>query len=336
MPWDMIGHHWAVGLLRRNLAHGRTRQAYLICGPDGVGKRTLALQLAAALNCEEPPEPGDSCGHCRPCRLIAAGTYPDLHQLEADRLGGVLKVEQVRQLQRQLALAPFEGRWRLALLLRFHEANPSAANALLKTLEEPASQVVLLLTARTPEAVLPTIVSRCELISLRTLTPAEVAEGLIGRGVDPVQAGLAANLAGGRPGRAIRLSTDERALSRRAQIVSDLLALLEGQLGERFRYVEKMTRGGESGERREKSLEVLETWLALWREAMHRSFGASPAIGGPAGDGLVEKIARCLGPEQIVSAVEATQRTLEDVSKNANLRLAFEALMLEMPVLNRG
>jgi len=81
---------------------------------------------------------------------------------------------------------------------------------------------------------------------------------------------------------------------------------------------------------------VLETWLALWREAMHRSFGASPAIGGPAGDGLVEKIARCLGPEQIVSAVEATQRTLEDVSKNANLRLAFEALMLEMPVLNRG
>lgn len=336
MSWDVIGHEWAIELFRRQLAQGRTRQAYLICGPDGVGKRRLAIAMAAALNCLNPPAPGESCGECRACRLIQAGGYPDLHQVESDREGGVLKVDQIRELQRQLALAPFEGRWRLALLLRFHEANASAANALLKTLEEPASQVILILTARAPEGLLPTIVSRCEMIALRPVPAVEIAAALEARGVDPDRAGLAAVLAGGRPERALLLASDDRALARRRQLGDELRFLLEASLIERFRYVETLSQRGEMGDRREKGLEVLETWLAVWRHVMHRSYGADRASGNPEQDALVRRLAGSLEPAEVRSAVEATQLTLEGVSRNANLRLALETLMLDLPRLPSG
>lgn len=336
MSWEMIGHEWAIQLFRRQLAQGRARQAYLICGPDGVGKRSLAVGLASAVSCLNPPEPGDSCGDCRACRLIAAGSHPDMHQVEADRVGGVLKVEQIRLLQRQLALTPFEGRWRIALLLRFHEANASAANALLKTLEEPASQAILILTARTPEALLPTIVSRCEVIMLRPLPAVEIADGLKLRGVEPERAALAASLAAGRPGKAIELASDDRALRRRVQIVTDLRSLLEATLIERLRYAEKLSRGGETGERREKGIEVLETWLALWRDVMYRSYGSGGASGETEQDEVVDQIAGSLRPAQVLSAVEATERALEGITQNANVRLAFETLMLDIPSMGSG
>lgn len=336
MTWDLIGHEWAVQLFRRHLAQGRTRQAYLICGPDGVGKRTLAVRLAAALSCLNPPSPGEGCGECRACRLIASGAYPDLHLVEAERVGGVLKVEQIRGLQHQLALAPFEGRWRIALLLRFHEANASAANALLKTLEEPASQAVLILTARAPESLLPTIVSRCETVMLRPLAAGEIAAGLCARGVEPERAAVAAALAGGRPGWAMRLAGDDRALMRRTQIADDLRALLAASLVERFRYVEKLTQRGETAERRENGFEVLEMWLALLRDAMHRGYGVVQTSGSSEQDEKVAQIAESLEPAEMRAAVEATQRTLEGISQNANLRLAFETLMLDLPSAAAG
>jgi DNA polymerase III subunit delta' len=331
MSWDLIGHEWAVQLFRRHLGQARTRQAYLICGPDGVGKRTLATALASALSCQNPPRPGDSCGECRACRLIAGGVYPDLHVVEAERIGGVLKVEQIRGLQHQLALAPFEGRWRVAMLLRFHEANASAANALLKTLEEPASQAILILTARAPESLLPTIVSRCETVMLRPLPADEIAAGLRARGVEPEKAAMAAALAGGRPGRAMRLANDDDAFMRRRQIGDDLRTILATSVVERFRYVEKITRRGETAERRENGLEVLETWLALLRHAMHRSYGVSQASGNSDQDDMIAEIGDSLQPAQVRAAVEAAQRTLEGISQNANLRLALETLMLDLP-----
>jgi DNA polymerase-3 subunit delta' len=245
----------------------------------------------------------------------------------------VLKVDQIRELQRKLALAPFEGRWRVALMLRFHEANASAANALLKTLEEPASQAVLIVTARTAEGLLPTIVSRCEMFALRTIPAAEIAEGLERRGVETERAALAAALSGGRPGRAIQLAADDRALTRRQQIGDDLRSLLQTSLIERFGYVEKLTQRGETGERREQGLEVLDTWLAVWRHVLHRSYGADRASGNAEQDELVERIAGSLQPDQVLTAVEATQYTLEGIGRNANLRLAFEALMLDLPTI---
>ena len=167
MNWGMLGHEWAVDLLRQHVAQGRARHAYLFTGPQGVGRRTLALRLAQALNCQAPPAPGDPCGTCSSCVHLQAMQHPDLAVVRAEQEGGTLKVDQVRELQHALALSPYEARFRVALLLRFEEAHISAANALLKTLEEPAPQVVLMLTATSPES-LSTV---CALITLKPNQP---------------------------------------------------------------------------------------------------------------------------------------------------------------------
>src|SRR4030065_2089299 len=142
MDWGMIGHEWAVKLLAEHVALGHDRHAYLFTGPSGVGRRTLALRFAQGLNCQHPPVPGQPCRTCSACKRIEQMHHPDLMVVEAEREGETLKIDQIRELQHTLSLAPYEARYRLALLLRFEEAHPSAANAMLKTLEDPPSRGV--------------------------------------------------------------------------------------------------------------------------------------------------------------------------------------------------
>jgi len=169
MSWDLMGHDWAEEMLRQHIATGSLRHAYLFSGPRGVGRRSLALRFAQAINCPEPQSPGQPCMSCRICRQIESMQQADLNILQSEQEGDILKVEQVRDLQHMLSLAPYESTYRIALLLRFEEANANAQNALLKTLEEPNPRVILLVTADDPENLLPTITSRCELLRLRPM-----------------------------------------------------------------------------------------------------------------------------------------------------------------------
>src|SRR5512143_877551 len=127
MDWGIIGHEWAVNLLSKHIAHGQERHAYLITGAQGVGRRTLALRFAQGLNCLNPPVPGQPCRNCSACKRIEAMKHPDLIVVEAEHEGEVLKIDQIRELQHSLALAPYEARYRVALILRFEEAHAGAA-----------------------------------------------------------------------------------------------------------------------------------------------------------------------------------------------------------------
>src|SRR5512139_3624059 len=227
MNWDLLGHQWAVGLLREHVARQSLRHAYLITGPQGVGRRTLALRLSQAINCLQPPGPGELCGTCRACTLIGRMQHPDLAVVQAAQSGGTLKVDQIRELQSSLSLAPYEAQYRMAVLLRFEEAHVSAQNAFLKTLEEPPPRVILLLTAESPERLLPTVVSRCEVIRLRPLPVEEVNMGLQERwGLPQDQALLLAHLSGGRPGYALRLLQSPEMLDARRLRLDDHQRLL--------------------------------------------------------------------------------------------------------------
>lgn len=331
MGWHLIGHQWATDLLKRHLVTGEVCHAYLITGPEEVGKTTLALKFAQALNCQAPPQPGEVCGGCRACRLIPAMAYPDLHVLEAEQVGGTVKVEEIRLLQHQLALSPYEGKWRLAVLPGFHQATASAANALLKTLEEPPHHVVLLLTAPSPEALLPTIVSRCEIIPLRLVPGDEVEAALLERIGDPDGARLLTGLAGGRPGRALRLATDADQLRARSGWVDDLMSLLQQGPTDRFRYVEKLTQGKDADEKRGKSDDILGTWLAIWRDALLTCLRSSAPLGNPDRREDVSRLASEFSAQALAQAVRDTERTLAAIADHANLRLALETLMLDLP-----
>ena len=198
--WNLLGHEWAVEMLKQHLSRDSVRHAYLFSGPPGIGRRTLALRFAQALNCPNPVAPGEPCGKCKTCQQIERMQYADLAVIQAEKEGGTLKVEQIRAVRQSLVLKPYQGKYRVALFLRFQEANPNAANALLKTLEEAPAHVILILTADTAEQLLPTVVSRCEVLRLRPLPMDVVETYLKTHGADESTARLLAHVSGGRPG----------------------------------------------------------------------------------------------------------------------------------------
>jgi DNA polymerase-3 subunit delta' len=327
LSWQIAGHEWAARLLKGHIHGGEVRHAYLFTGPQGVGRRTLALQFAQALNCLNPPAPGEFCGECRICRQTAAMQHSDLAVLQAEKEGGILKVEQVREVQHSLSLLPYEARYRVALLLRFQEANPNAQNALLKTLEEAPQRVVLLLTADSAESLLPTIVSRCEVLRLRPLALDRLQQELQDRSLSPADARLLAHLSGGRLGEALRLKDDPGRLEQRRAFIDDLLHMLSASRRERFTYAEAVVKDKES------LREGYGIWLSFWRDLMLRT--ASPDLPLINLDMEVEinSLADQVDLPTARACVAALEQGITRLDGNLNGRLLTEVLLLDWPHL---
>ncbi len=324
--WPVIGHEWAVALLRRSLAEGRVGHAYLITGSPQIGKTTLARTLAQALNCTHAETEARPCGDCRSCLLVRHAHHPDVQIIEPD--GAYLKIGQIRDLQRQVALSPMEGRYKVYILREMARATAEAANALLKTLEEPPAHAVLILTASEAEALLPTIVSRCQPILLRPLSRQVVRQALVEHWqVTPEQAALLANLSGGRLGWAVEASQNPQALQDRARRLSELQELLAQGRAERFAYVEKLSR--DSAVLRQ----VLALWLTWWRDVLLLAQGSTATLTHQDCRPELHRLAAKLSPEQAHRAVDAVRGAIAALDSNANSRLTAEVLMLNLPTL---
>lgn len=323
--WNLIGHEWAVEMLKKHVANGTTRHAYLFAGPPGLGRRTLALRFAQALNCPMPLEPGVPCGGCRDCKQIAAMQYADLTVVQAETEGGVLKVDQIREARRTLILKPYQARYRVALFLRFQEANDNAANALLKTLEEAPSYAVLVLTADSPEQLLPTIVSRCEVLRLRPLRVEEVQKQLETRGLETNTAKLIAHISGGRFGYALRLLDDESLLGMREERLNDLQRLISASRVEKFTYAEKLAKDKES------MRQVILIWLSYWRDLMLKTARAGTPLVNVDRDAEIEDLAQRLDLSSARRMVSGLEDVLEKMERNVNSRLLAEVLLLDLP-----
>lgn len=325
MSWDIYGHEWAVQLLREHVMSGQVRHAYLFSGPPGIGRRTLALRLAQAINCPQPLASGEPCRTCRTCERIERMQHPDLSVVAAESEGGTIKVEQVRELQHNLSLAPYEARFRVALLLRFQEANLNAANALLKTLEEPPDKVVLLLTADAPEALLPTIVSRCEVLRLRPMPLEQAQAALQSHGAAPERARFLAHLTEGRIGAALRLLEDGRALEERERLLDDLHDLLVRPLRARFAYAERLGKDKESMRR------ALLTWLSFWRDALLLASGSDVPLANLDREDAIRRLADQIGLAGADEIVRGLERCLQGLEQNLNPRLLIEVTLMQWP-----
>jgi DNA polymerase III subunit delta' len=196
----LLGQERAKRLLRRSLATGRIPHAYLFRGPDGVGKALFARGLAAALDCAGQP-PGRACGHCPSCRKFLAGSHPDYLVLRPDK--GALKIDQIRRLTRELSYPPYQSQRRVVVVEDAHTMRREAANSLLKTLEEPPADNLLILTADGSREIMPTLLSRCQVIPFVPLSVVETTSILIQQGVAAAVAGPLARFAEGSPGRAL-------------------------------------------------------------------------------------------------------------------------------------
>jgi DNA polymerase-3 subunit delta' len=330
--WNLLGHEWAVGMLKQHLIRDSVRHAYLFTGPSGVGRRTLALRFSQALNCQNPPTLGEPCGLCKTCQQIERMQYPDLAVVQAEREGGTLSVGQVRAVRQSLVLNPYQGNFRVALFLRFQEANPSAANALLKTLEEAPAHAILLLTADNAELLLPTIVSRCEVLRLRP-SPVDALEAYLKeRGATAETARLLAHISCGRPGYALRLMDNENAMGFRRKRLDDLQTLLRSTRRERFAYAEKLTdRRNKNVEAEERLLETLLQWLSFWRDVFIMTAKSDAPLANVDRSAEVESLAAKLSLTQARRLVSDAEGAIEKLGRNVNSRLLAEVLLLDWP-----
>lgn len=321
--FPVIGHDWAVAQLQRAFTNGRARHAFLLQGPASIGKTTLARSIAMALNCTNEPKP---CGECRACRLIASNGHPDIAIVEAERVGGTLKIDQIRELQRKLSLRPYEGRYRVAILRRFQEAQAAAQNAILKTLEEPAGNVVLILTAEEPSAILPTIHSRCQIFNLRPLSIASTIDALERSwGLAHDKASVLAHLSGGRIGWAVRSLEDEKELEFRQNAIDLLEQSLTSTRVQRFQLIEGLKLD------KSRTLDLLDFWQTYWRDVMLLAAGSSAALTNVDREASMITVAQHVGQDEAQHALQATRTALIQLSGNANSRLCLEVLMLNYP-----
>lgn len=217
-------------MLRRALRGGKLAHAYLFRGPTGVGKKTAARALAATINCLDPPgaAPGAEadllavCGHCRSCRKFASANHPDFLEIAPE--GSAIKIKQIREVKKALVFPPLEAGSRVVLLCEVHTMRREAANSLLKALEEPPTGTIFILTGDEAGAILPTILSRCQIVPFFPLSVEKLATTLAREEqISPEAAATLAAVAEGSLGRA-RLLRSQNLLDLRRQVLTMLLA----------------------------------------------------------------------------------------------------------------
>ncbi len=332
--WRTTGHDKAVGIVRRGLAQGRLSHAYLIAGPGHVGKMTLAIDLTMALCCTEEQRP---CGACAQCSRVARGLHADVRVVGIDGGGKengrsrvLIGIDQVRQIQREASLTPFEGSHRVIIFDGAERLSEEAANSLLKFLEEPPDQVVLLLLTSDAGAVPPTVVSRCQLLELRPVPAHVIARELTDRyGLDSARADEIARLSGGRPGWALRAAEDEEVLaglSSRLDVIQDVVG---GSLERRFAYAAGLASAFDRD--RDSAREELELWTAWWRSVLLVKEGVPEFVPHPSRLDSLEQVAASLTGAQAAHAVEAIGDAARHLERNVSPRLALEGLMLALP-----
>lgn len=342
----VIGHEVAIGLLDRAVAAGRVHHAYLLTGPARVGKSTVARWLASRLNCRSALAP---CGSCRDCQLIRAGAHPDVRALQsaADRdppLGlaldppprssraaeRVISIDQIRALQHDAALAPHQGGWKVYLIVGAENLSLDGANCLLKTLEEPPVQVVLVLTAIDPLDLPATVVSRCQTIRLGTVPLATLTSGLVTEaGADPDQAELLARLSGGRPGWAIEALANPALLAERNDALEALRQALGRSFRERLTLAERLANDFTKDPAR--VLRVLSLWQLYWWDIHLAQQGCPDLLTNVDRREAIEALARGLDPAAVSAAVQRIGLAAQRLAQNVNPRLALEALLVRSP-----
>jgi len=323
---EISGHTRELGILKKAISTGRVAHAYLFSGPEGIGKRTLALAFARALNCQEGS--GDACGVCPDCRTMEAGVHPNLSEVwPTDTKGnrtveGIIRIGRIRELQDSLRYRAERGK-KVAVVESAERLNAAAANAFLKTLEEPpADSVIILVTSRATE-LLPTILSRCQRMNFRPLSDGLVTGFLEKeRGLSTADARAMARISSGSISRAVKFS-EAGIFEKRRETVERVLALDRRDTFEILRLAEELSRSEDLLE----VLDFLKTWvrdMALYGE------GADGLMVNGDLAGLLKRGGGAANPRDLTDSFSMIEKARHEIMppNYANKQLAVEVLLM--------
>ena len=327
---QLTGQQRAKKLIRRALGSGRIPHAFLFKGPEGVGKRHFAMAVAAVINCRNTTG-GEACGDCPSCRKFRSGSHPDFMIVSPEK--GAIRIEQVRRMSQALSYPPYESPTRVVLIEDVHGMRTEAANSLLKTLEEPPPDNLLILTADSSKEILPTICSRCQLIPFSSLTYEETVEVLlaIDTTVDAETALLLARLAEGCPGKALLYrKTGMTAL------LKDLTALLGKPSFDIEREVGMVLDVAERMSELKDSLPWLFGLLRMWvRDRLMHASGLNERVFSSGGDRDAEGVGvKNWSSRRLFGTLEAIAAAERQLARNCNRTLVCEVLLFSVCSLN--
>lgn len=318
---ETFGQPKAVKLLTRALQNNRLAHAYLFTGPEGVGKATTAKQFAATLLCSAD-EPGRPCRSCSTCLQFASGNNPDFVHIRPQ--GATIKIDQVRDLKKTLGYAPLESPRRVVLLDEVHTMRREAGNSLLKLLEEPPPDNILLLTAIDSEPILPTIVSRCQIIPFYPL-PENLAAEIIQQNMNiPHDDALhLARLSGGCPGLALSFDTEKLLPTYESAITS----LLKSDLAEGEKVESALTLAGEAAEMKEGLGQLLDLLRLFFKEAMIACLDGKKSQ--PI-DSNIQRARERWNLTQLSDMVQVIDFVGKALDRNCNRQMSCEVLFLKL------
>ncbi|HYX48475.1 MAG TPA: DNA polymerase III subunit delta' [Ktedonobacteraceae bacterium] len=330
--WHIVGHEHAINTLRRALVAQRVRHAYLFTGPEHIGKALLAQRFAQTLLCTGGGDalnaPANPCNACLSCRKVMHGNHPDVHYVSRPQDKQFILIEQVRALQADAARKTLEGRRNIFIIQGMHEMNVQAANCLLKTLEEPEPDVVLLLTTPDAGLLLPTILSRVQQVPMQLLTSKQIKSALEDRWhVEPDEANLIAALAAGRMGWAVQAVEDEDMLAERQAQLETLAKLSMAGKVQRFDVAQRLSADSDTLHG------ILELWLLWWRDMVLAANNCLDLIVNVDMQSTIQHQAAKVGAVESQRMVRAILGTMEALDQNVNARVALEVLMLGLPTV---
>jgi len=325
----LIGHQRIWDYLQRSAKQKRLSHAYLFVGPAQVGKATLAREFAKWLLCERPSVKNFACGQCRACLAIERGQHPDvaiIAQRTNDKKEEIknkeISIDQIRELQHQLSLSAYSAPYKIAIIEETADLSGEAANAFLKTLEEPSTRSLIILISANWRSILPTIISRCQLIKFLPVPEKELVAKLKGLAKKEADLSRAIKLSAGQPGRVIRLLSEPDYAAQQQDNLELLEKLLKADLVWRFEQAQKLSQNALVAQ------ETLGQWQLWLRDRiLERSGQEKLAISSrPASNFLAQyQLMSLLGA---CREIQRTQAILHNASFNA--RLALEVLMTKL------
>lgn len=335
MSWRSVrGHDRVVDRLREGAKAGRLPHAFLFVGPEGVGKRTFALTLARALLCEKNPEELlEPCDSCPGCAQAAAGTHPDLIVEGRPEDKQELPIKVIRDVCANFALKPVRGLRKVAIVDDLDSINEEAANAFLKTLEEPPPGAVLILLGTSPELQLETIVSRCQVVRFDPIPEEDLVAVLLEKGVadDEAEARRLASMADGGVGRAMSLADPELDAQRRALIdgLADERGFDPGEQVQQFLAFSRKAGKEAASQRRRAGLMIGEI-ARLFRGVLWQTAGLEAPAADPADRRAIAVLANRLEPEDVFVLADRALEADRHLRRNLYLPLVLESLFHDL------